>query len=469
MGNGLGRKLVASLALGIVVALIVGTVAVFVLGRPPRVIRMAAGQQGGMYETFATALKLQLAREGYEVIVLETAGSVENAELLRDGQADVGLLQSGTELLTDIGGSTALSEVFYEPFWLFARDGVIPTVDGAPNLAGRRIAVGLPGSGTHATATTLLQQTGAGAIPVELSSSDAVQALSDGTIDGAFFVVAANAPLVQELVSIPGIEITTIPNVQGLARRLPYLSPVVLYRGVLQPGRPVMPPEDMEMLAARATLMGRGGLHPDLARLIVREVPDALPLPYVGELDDFPSLDHTAFPVNEDARTFLDEGPTPLEAFLPFEVASPLSRVYLILLPLLVVLFPLYTLVKAGWNWFNSSRIVSWYPRIHAIERNLETSSLAELMAQQDFLKSLDAQLARQERVPAGYMAIYYDLRTDLTFVIHKVEARITELGGEAALSVAQANDDDLPADPHAITDAAMGLEPRPHQDRDRP
>lgn len=462
MGNGLGRRLMVSLALGIVVALIVGALAVFILGRPPRVIRMAAGQQGGMYETFATALKLQLAQEGYDLTVMETAGSVENAELLREGRADVGLVQSGTELLADLGGSTALTEVFYEPLWLFAREGAIPVVDGVPVLADKRIAVGLAGSGTYATATSLLRQSQSDAIPVELSSADAIEALKGGTIDGAFFVLSPNAPLIQDLVSVPGISIVAIPNVQGFSRRLPFLSPVVLYRGVLQPSTPVMPPEDMELLAARATLMGREGLHPDLVRLIVREVPDALPVPYVGELDAFPSLDRTTLPVNEDAQKFLDEGPTPLEAYLPFEIASPLSRVYLILLPLLVVLFPLYTLAKAGWAWFNSSRIVSWYPRIHAIERNLETSSMTELMAQQDFLRSLDARLARQKRVPAGYMAVYYDLRTDLTFVIHKVEARITELGGEAALTAAQANDARLPADPHAITDAAMGIDHRP-------
>ena len=462
MGNGLGRKLLASLALGIVVALIVGAVAVLLLGRPPPTIRLAAGQAGGMYEAFAASLRDQLAEEGYRVDVMETAGSIENAELLRTGQADVGLIQSGTDLLTDIGGSTALAEVFYEPFWLFARAGAIPIVEGVPRLAGTRVSIGPAGSGTNATARTLLEQSGSTAIPFEMSTDEAVQGLRDGTIDGAFLVVAANAPLVEDLVGIPGIEIMPIPNVEGYARRLPYLSPVMLFRGVLRPSDPVMPPEDMPMLAARATLMGREGLHPDLARLIVREVPDILPLAYVGELDAFPSLDHTTFPVNEDARKFLDEGPTPLEAFLPFEIASPLSRVYLILLPLLVVLFPLYTLAKAGWAWVNNSRVVGWYPRISAIERNLETSSLAELMAQQDFLRGLDAQLAGQKRVPAGYMATYYDLRTDAAFVRRKVEARIQEVGGEEALAAAQANDLDAPIDPRSISDAAMGIKHEP-------
>ena len=462
MGNGLGRKLFVSLVLGIIVAFIVGAFAVVLIGRPPKTFRLAAGQPGGMYEAFAEALRDELAVQGYMVQILETAGSIDNAELLRTGKADVGLIQSGTELLADIGGSTALSEVFYEPLWLFARQGAIPLVEGVPELAGKRVSIGPDGSGTHATADALLEQSGSTAIPLEMTTDEALQGLADGSIDGAFFVVAANAPLIEQLVAIPGIEIMPIPNVEGYARRLPYLSPVTLFRGVLKPSQPPMPPEDMAMLAARATLMGREGLQPDLARLIVRELPDALPLPYVGELDAFPSLDRTTFAVNADAQKFLDEGPTPLEAFLPFEIASPLSRIYLILLPLLVLMFPLYTLAKAGWAWLNSSRVLGWYPRISAIERNLETSSLPELMAQQDFLLGLDAQLARQKRVPAGYMATLYDLRTDASFVRHKVERRIAEVGGQEAIDAALANDAQGPFDPKTISDEAMGIRNAP-------
>jgi TRAP transporter TAXI family solute receptor len=462
MGNGLGRKLIVSLGVGVVVAFIVGAFAVLLIGRPPTTFRLAAGQPGGMYEAFAEGLKNQLALQGYTVEILETAGSIENAALLRTGQADVGLIQSGTELLADIGRSTALSEVFYEPLWLFARRGAIPMVEGVPGLGGKRISIGPAGSGTYATATAILEQSDSMAIPVEMTTDEALQGLTDGTIDGAFFVVAANAPVIENLAAIPGIEIMPIPNVEGYARRLPYLSPVTLFRGVLDPSQPPVPPEDMAVLAARATLMAREGLQPDLARLIVRELPDVLPLPYVGELDAFPSLDRTTFPVNADAQKFLDEGPTPLEDFLPFEIASPLSRIYLILLPLLVLMFPLYTLAKAGWAWLNSSRVLGWYPRISAIERNLETSSLPELMAQQDFLLGLDAQLAKQRRVPAGYLARLYDLRIDAAFVRRRVEERIQALGGDEALALAQSNDAEVPADPRSISDAAMGIEHRP-------
>lgn len=465
MRNGLGRKLLASLVLGVIVALLVGMVAVLLLGRPPDSFKLAAGQPGGMYAALAGSLKDALATEGITVEVLETAGSIENAELLRTGEADVGLIQSGTEFLTDIGGSSALSEVFYEPFWIFAREGAIDVVDGIPILAGKRLAIGPPGSGTNATARALIAETGSTAITLEWSTDEAIEGLSSGTIDAAFLVVAANAPLVAELAAIPELEILSVPNVEGLARRLPFLSPVTLYRGVFDPGASPVPPEDMAMLAARATLMAHEGLNPDLARLIVRELPGVLPVPYAGDLDAFPSLTRTQFPVNEDARKYLEEGPTPLESFLPFEIASPLSRIYLILLPLLVLAFPVYTLAKAGWDWFNNSRVVSWYPRINEIERVLDSSDLDELMAQQDFLVGLDAQLARQRRVPAGKMGSLYQLRTHLSFVIKKVEARIAELGGEAAQSAAKANDQGSGLDPAAIIDQTTGLEDKTRRD----
>jgi len=461
MRNGLGRKLLASLVLGVIAALLVGMVAVLLLGRPPKTFTLAAGQPGGMYAAFAESLKDALATEGITVEVLETAGSIENAELLSSRNADVGLIQSGTELLADIGGSTALSEVFYEPFWLFTRQGAIDVTDGIPILDGKRLAIGPTGSGTNATARALIDQTGSTAIALEWTTDEAIEGLAAGTIDAAFFVVAANAPVVAELAAIPDLELHAVPNVEGLARGLPYLSTVMLFRGVFSRGTPPVPPQDMEMLAARATLMGREGLNPDLARLIVRDLPKVLPVPYVGELDAFPSLTRTQFPVNEDARKYLEEGPTPLESFLPFELASPLSRVYLILLPLLVLAFPVYTLLKAGWEWINNSRVVSWYPRINAIERNLPGSDLDELMAQQDFLVGLDAQLARQTRVPAGKMGTLYELRTHLAFVTRKVEARIAELGGEGALAAAKANDRDPNLDPAAITAEAMGLDDR--------
>jgi hypothetical protein len=104
-------------------------------------------------------------------------------------------------------------------------------------------------------------------------------------------------------------------------------------------------------------------------------------------------------PLNGLRQEFFVERPTPLEGFLPFEVASPLSRIYLVLL---VLAFPLWTLMKAGIAWLMRGRSNNWHPRIHAIERSIDTSSLEQLEAHRDFLRSVVTQLSTKTCVMAS-------------------------------------------------------------------
>ena len=136
----------------------------------------------------------------------------------------------------------------------------------------------------------------------------------------------------RELAAIPGLRILPIDRHESIARRLPFVTAVEVPRAILDVALDV-PPDAVRALAARATVVGTADLHPDLARLIVAVLPAAIPPAWVGDPHALPGLADTQLPVNEDARQFLDEGPTPLEGSLPFEVASPLSRIYLIVLP----------------------------------------------------------------------------------------------------------------------------------------
>ncbi|MCY7419008.1 MAG: hypothetical protein LH650_11020, partial [Chloroflexi bacterium] len=66
-------------------------------------------------------------------------------------------------------------------------------------------------------------------------------------------------------------------------------------------------------------------------------------------------------------------------------------------------------LAKAGSSWFNTSRIVSWYPRLHWIEQNLDSFSIERLDTRSRFLKELDVSLPTRTHVSAGYLAAYDD------------------------------------------------------------
>ena len=60
---------------------------------PPDRVRFAAGIEGGGYWRIAERYREILARDGIDLVLIPTAGSVENARLLESGDAQAGLLQ----------------------------------------------------------------------------------------------------------------------------------------------------------------------------------------------------------------------------------------------------------------------------------------------------------------------------------------------------------------------------------------
>lgn len=466
--SGRTRRIASAVAVVIVLAVVVGGAITLVAGRAPTRITLATGAEGGAYHAFGERLQAAVARRGFELTLLETNGSVDNVSAVADGQADIGLVQSGTEELTDTSGFTAIAELFYEPIWIWYRPDRLPAFDGLDDLAGRSVAIGVEGSGTQAVARRLLQRNGVvGVQPVEATAAETAALLRDGGVDAGFIVAAADAPIIAELAADPDLAVYRYAEAEAFARQLPYLSAVPIARGVLDLGR-MVPPEDGEILASRATLVGEPGIHPDIARLLVTVIPEVLSYPLVGDPAAFPSLTMTRFAVNEDARRYLEDGPTPLEAVLPFWIASPLARYYVIILPLLVLVYPAWQIVKATYGWYMKSRITSWYPRLHAIERGLPESTLAQLRLQRAFLSAVVDQVSSRTRVSAGYMSAYYDLRGHIDWVQQKVDARIAVLlAGDVADADADTADPaagtgidaGAPADPRAYSDVEMGID----------
>jgi TRAP-type uncharacterized transport system substrate-binding protein len=461
--EGLGRLLLKTLLVAVVAVVAVSAIIIGVGGRPPRDITIAAGAEGGAYHAFAQRLQTVLAKRGFRLHVLETAGSLDNVADVQQGRADIALVQSGTDQVVDMEGITALSELFYEPIWIWYRTAAFPTLDDLSVLAGHRVAGGEEGSGTYAIVSRMLALDGSPAVErVAASATDTERLLVDGAVDAGVIVAAADAPVIQSLAEDRGIAVYQYTRAQAYARHLPYLSAVPIASGVLDIDRDV-PPEAFDILAARATLVGRADLHPDLARLLVTVTPDALAYPLIGAPHEFPSLAQTQFPANEEAQRYLTDGPTPLERFLPWDVASPLSRYYVLLLPIVLLLYPLWHVAKAGFAWYQSRKIVGWYPRIYAIERGLPEATLPELELQQEFLRAIVAQVSSRQKVSAGYLAAYYDLRGNIAFVQRLVVQRIAELratdGTIAVPSTPAPLDPALVADPRRITDRDMGID----------
>lgn len=136
----------------------------------PRLERLTivGGPPGGVFGIFATGLGTYLSRAvpGLDISVAATGGSVENVRRVNAGDAEMGLafasdLHEGYYGIEAFRGSPqtnlrAIGLIFIGVSHLITfQDSGIRTVEG---LAGKRVAVGTPGSGTFATAERVFRK-----------------------------------------------------------------------------------------------------------------------------------------------------------------------------------------------------------------------------------------------------------------------------------------------------------------------
>ena len=390
---------------------------------PPERLVLASGMPGGAYHRFAQEYRGLLAREGVELEVRATSGSVENLRLLREGAVDVGFVQTGVGDTSSQAGLVSLASLYYEPLWIFHRG--LGTLERLTELSGSSVAVGPEGSGTRALALTLLRENGLDRPPTRLSGlggSRAAQALREGTVDAAVFVASPRAPVVAELLADPGIELLHFSRVDAYLSRYRYLSSVVLPEGAIDfrrniPGRPVT------LLAPVATLVVRPDFHPALTDLMLQAAFEVHAKGgFFERAGQFPSADHLDFPLIEDARRYFERGPSFLRRYLPFWAAVFVERSALFLLPLVTLLVPLFRIAVPTYRWKVRSRIYRWYRDLSRVEVSVDAGTGDPAMA----LKELDRieQEAAKVEVPLSYTDELYNLRLHIQLVRDKIDKR---------------------------------------------
>jgi TRAP-type uncharacterized transport system substrate-binding protein len=121
----------------------------FVGPAPPDKIVMATGSTSGAYHAFGEKYADRFRKEGVELVLQSTAGSIQNLDLLKrdGGDVSVAFLQGGIGSPEEQPEFKSLGSVYYEPLWVFVRGDNTST--RLTSLIGKRIAVGAQGSGTR--------------------------------------------------------------------------------------------------------------------------------------------------------------------------------------------------------------------------------------------------------------------------------------------------------------------------------
>jgi len=392
----------------------------FVDPAPPSSLTFSAGQKGGAYYAYAERYRDYLKQRGISVEILESAGSVENVQRLQSGHADIAFVQSGI-VAGDDPHLQSLGSMYYEPLWVFLRRDL--DAHFLRDLKGKRIAVGLNGSGTQALTMQLLKSNGIDADNTTLSSSDtatATSALMQGKLDALFIVSAAANQAVQTLQASDGIRLLGMQRAEAYTRRIDALSSVRLPQGGLNLALNI-PAQDTQLLASTATLIVRNNLHPALQGLIMQA---ASSIHHGSSLfagaGTFPAPRRTGLALSKTATHYYKSGPPFLQRFLPFWAATMIDRLKVMLLPFIALLLPLFKILPPLYRWRIRSRIYRWYEELGNIDRTLADGFNPALLKD---IARIEMEI-RKVNVPLPYAQELYDLRLHLALVRDLLEKR---------------------------------------------
>jgi TRAP transporter TAXI family solute receptor len=191
-----------------------------------RTIVMTSGADGGIYRGFADRYAPILKRAGIKLDIRSSSGSVENYERLRDPNSayEVGFIQSGTTNPQDTDGLQTIATVSYEPIWVFYRGDT--AVDRLSQLRGKKISMGVPGSGLLNVAQVLLGYSGItsqNSTLLQMDAPAAYQGLESGQVDAAFFIGRPDAAMQKTLLN-SNLKLMSFAQADALVQKFPSLS-----------------------------------------------------------------------------------------------------------------------------------------------------------------------------------------------------------------------------------------------------
>ncbi|HTY03997.1 MAG TPA: TAXI family TRAP transporter solute-binding subunit [Rhodocyclaceae bacterium] len=413
----------------------------FIRPAPPDTLVISSGADGGAYQRFAAIYADVLDRYDIKVVEKTSAGALENLARLRDDneEVDAAFYQGGSGEAREDDEIESLGAFYYEPMWVFYRD-VLDREHGRLSevlqLKGRRIAIGGAGSGTQRLAQEMLRANGidgSNTRLVEQGSMAIVDMLAKGRIDAAFVVGPTQSALVWTLLYTPGVRLMSLANADAYARQFPFLSKIVLPRGAVDIGRNI-PPADVTMVAAQATLLVRDDIHPALVDLLMQAATETHGGPGVFQKPgDFPRAVAVDFPLSKEAERYYKSGKPLLQRYLPFWAATLVDRMVVMAIPLFALLLPILRFAPVLYGWRIRSRIYRRYGELKFLEAEVEQD--AGRHSRDEWLARLDAieDDVHHLPTPLAFTDMLYTLRSHIELVREKIQRRTTGADFSAA------------------------------------
>jgi TRAP transporter TAXI family solute receptor len=406
------------LAAALILLAIVGTV-VWLGPLPPKVVLMSTGTSGSDYDFYGREYQAILKRAGVQLRLLPSSGPLDNLKRLNDPRSGVmvAFVEGGLTSERQSPDLESLGTVFYEPFWFFLHRGI--ELQRPDDLRGKKVAVGPEGSGTRHIAARFLALNGVSENQLQLlplTGTEAAEALLKGEIDAAAMAATWDTEAVRRLLASSEVYLFGAPRADAYVALYPYLTKLVVPQGVgnLATNRPSA---DVNLVASAASLIVRKDLHPAIKYLLL----EAATAVHSGgglfqKRREFPAPEPVDLPISKDARQFYRSGPPFLQRYLPYGWAVLLSRILVLLIPIVGVAYPLLRTAPTLYAWNMRRRIFRLYGELKFIEMELD----ARGGQANDELRSRLARLEERANhlfVPFAFAPFLYQLRNHIGLV----------------------------------------------------
>ncbi|WP_347916945.1 TAXI family TRAP transporter solute-binding subunit [Paracoccus marcusii] len=250
-------------------------------------ITIGTGGQTGVYyvvgQSICRLVNRDTATTGLRCTAPATGGSIDNINQIRSGGMTMGVAQSDWQFHAYNGSSdyegdafTDLRAVFAvhpEPFTVVARaDSGVETFT---DLAGKRVNVGNPGSGSRGTFEVVLEAMGMSmddfALSSELRPAEQSAALGDNQVDAISYTVGHPNGSIQEATSTVDATLVDVSGeaIDKLIADNPFYSKVVIPGGMYAGND-----DDTETFGVKATFVTSAAIPDETVYQVVKAVFD---------------------------------------------------------------------------------------------------------------------------------------------------------------------------------------------------
>ncbi len=248
-------------------------------------ISVLTGGTGGVYYPYGGGLAQVISKyiPNLTATAEVTAAAVDNIKLLKAGKGEIAMI------IADVGDDAIKGT------GRFSKDGKIPLrtlavlygnlnhmvvlkdsgIQSVPQLKGKRISVGAPGSATEVKSTRILEAFG---INVEkdikrerLSVAESAGALKDRKVDAFCWDGGLPTAAVMDVAATPGITIRLLPQDQGLPALVQKYGPVY-YKAVIPKGTYAGMEADVPIIGVATMLVALESFDENLAYQITKTV-----------------------------------------------------------------------------------------------------------------------------------------------------------------------------------------------------